>query len=71
MFDPKIKLSKELYEKLGQAATALGCASVQEFVERTLEQEAERVLRETGKANPSAAEVDDIANKLKGLGYLD
>ena len=71
MFDPKIRLSKALYDKVKTAADALGCASVEEFVERVLENETERVLRETGKGKPSAAEVEDIANKLKGLGYLD
>ena len=72
MFQKKIRVGKKLYGKLAQAAEALGCSSVEEFVERTREQEADRVLAEAGGA-PSAAktEAEKVAEKLKGLGYME
>lgn len=70
MFDPKIKLSKSLFEKLKEVAAMLGC-SVDEFCEQVLQKEADRVLSKSGRKEATAAEVEDIANKLKGLGYLE
>lgn len=67
----KIKVSDELYEKLETAAQILGCASLDEFVERTLEGEADRILTQASKEKFSKADVDEIAAKLKGLGYLE
>jgi hypothetical protein len=66
----KIKVSDTLFQKLKVAAGLVGC-TVEELVERTLEREAERVMSETSNREPSAADVEDIANKLKGLGYLE
>lgn len=71
MFGPKIKISKALLEKLKAAAETSGCVSAQEFAERTLEREADKVLSRAGKNELSQKEVEDIANKLKGLGYLE
>ena len=72
MFDPKIRVRKALYEKVKSAADASGCVSLEEFVEKVLESEADRILlAQSGKAGVSAQEVEDIANKLKGLGYLE
>jgi hypothetical protein len=72
MFDPKIKVRKALLDKLQRAAEVSGCVSLEEFVEKILESEADRILLErSGKEGVSAQEVEDIANKLKGLGYLD
>jgi len=71
MFGPKIKVSKALLDKLKAAAETSGCASVDEFVERTLEREADKILSRAGKNELSQKEVEDIANKLKGLGYLE
>lgn len=71
MFEPKVKIRKTLYDKIESASQAMGCASVEEFVEKTLEAEAERVLSQSGKENISKEEIEDISNKLKGLGYLD
>ncbi|WKZ56837.1 MAG: hypothetical protein QY326_08895 [Bdellovibrionota bacterium] len=70
MFDPKIKLSRALFEKLKEVASTLGC-SVDEFCEQVLEKEADRALSKSGRKEATAAEVEDIANKLKGLGYLE
>jgi hypothetical protein len=71
MFDPKIKISKALHDKIRVAAEIMGCASVEEFVEKVLSTEADRVINQTGKKEVSEKEVQEIANQLKGLGYLE
>ena len=71
MFGKKIKVSDELFEKLSTATQIVGCASLEEFVERTLESEVDRVLTQASKDKYSQKDVDDIAAKLKGLGYLE
>ena len=71
MFGPKIKVSQELMEKLTEAAAAVGCASVEEFAEKVLSQEADRVLAGDVAGGPSSRDVEEIAKKLKGLGYLE
>ncbi len=71
MFGKKLKLSDELAEKLRVAAQIAGAASVEEFALRILEAEAAKVLASTGKREASKQEVEDIANQLKGLGYLE
>ena len=70
MFDPKIKIRRVLMDKLTIAAETLGC-TVEELVDQVLEKEVDRVLSKSGRSEVSQAEVDDIANKLKGLGYLE
>lgn len=71
MFGTKIKLSKELYDKVKVAAEVLGCASVEEFVSGILEREIEELLSQAGKNEATPEEVEEITNKLKGLGYLE
>ena len=72
MFDPKIKIRKALYDRIKTASEASGCASIEEFVDKVLESETDKILlAQAGKAGVTQQEVDDIANKLKGLGYLD
>ena len=70
IFDPKIKIRRILLDKLTTAAESLGC-SLEELVDQTLEREVDRILSKSGRTEVSQAEVDDIANKLKGLGYLE
>lgn len=70
MFDPKIKIRRLLMDKLKAASDTLGC-SVEELVDQVLEREVDRMLSKSGRSEVSQAEVDDIANKLKGLGYLE
>jgi hypothetical protein len=70
MFDPKIKIRRLLMDKLKIAAETLGC-TVEELVDQLLEREVDRMLSKSGRTEVSQAEVDDIANKLKGLGYLE
>ncbi len=67
----KISVPSTLYSKLEKVSAVQGCTSVDEYVERILENEAERVLASQEGAEISAAEVESIASKLKGLGYLE
>ena len=71
MFERRFTLSKSLYEKVEEASQALGCASVKEFVERTLEMEADKILSKSEKSEVSEEEANQIAEKLKGLGYIE
>jgi hypothetical protein len=63
MFGPKIKLDKELYEKLGKAAEVAGYSSTEEFIRHTLESAA-RAVEEGGSE-------EEVKKRLQGLGYID
>ncbi len=67
----KISISKALYDKLRVASEITGAASVEEFVEKILDSEASKIIAQTGNKAVSAKEVEEIANQLKGLGYLE
>lgn len=67
----KIKLSPAIFELVKQAAEIRGTSSIEEFIESVLERESQRIIDEAGKGQVSQAAIDDIANKLKGLGYLE
>ena len=71
MFDPKVKLAKKVLDKARVAAQIMGCATVEEFINKIVEVEADKVIASTGSNQVSAADVEDIANKLKGLGYIE
>jgi hypothetical protein len=71
MFGPKVKFSADLWEKITLAAKIKSCASPEELVEQLVAVEVDRILQSAGKKAPTEAEVEDIANRLKGLGYLD
>lgn len=75
MFGSKLKVSKELLEKVVAAAEASGAESPEQFAEDVLDRECEQVFarfkKKSGKPELSDDEVDDIAKKLQGLGYLD
>jgi uncharacterized protein (DUF1778 family) len=66
----KVKLSNEAFEKARVAADIYGC-SLEEFVEKAINAEAEKAFAKTSSKDVSDADVEDIANKLKGLGYLE
>ena len=66
----KVKLSDTVMQKAKVAAGIIGC-SVDEFVERAVENEAERTMAQTSNKEPSKEEVDEIAKQLQGLGYLE
>jgi hypothetical protein len=60
--DKKIKISKELYERIERVAKLAGYSSVDEFVIHSLEKEMAQLQ--------DAQSDEDIKEKLKGLGYL-
>ncbi len=63
MFGPKVKIEKELYERLKRCAEAAGYSAVDEFIRHALE-----------KAAAAADEADseeEVRKRLQGLGYLD
>jgi metal-responsive CopG/Arc/MetJ family transcriptional regulator len=63
MFSGNIKLKKELRQRVERCANAAGYSSPQEFIEHIVERELAKL---------ADAETDDeIAKKLKGLGYID
>lgn len=62
MFNPKIKITKELYNKLKYLAELYGYSSVNEFVIHILEKEISKISQDIDK--------DKIKEKLKGLGYI-
>ncbi len=62
MFGPKVKVSKELLEKIKKYSEVAGYSSVEEFVTHALEKEIAKL-----------EEVDsdeEIKKKLQGLGYI-
>ena len=62
MFGPKIKLSKELFEKIKQLAELSGYSSIDEFVAHVLEKEIAKVNEDDDK--------EKVKERLKGLGYI-
>ena len=71
MFGAKLKISDEILKKVRIASEIIGAASMDEFAAKVLETEADKIIATTGNREASQADVDDIANKLKGLGYLE
>jgi metal-responsive CopG/Arc/MetJ family transcriptional regulator len=58
-----IKLKKDLLNKVKKVAAAGGYSSAEEFIEHVLE-------REIAKLEDAQSD-EEIARKLKGLGYID
>ena len=63
MFGPKVKLDRDLYERLQRCAAAAGYSSVEEFVTHALE-------KEIAKLEEGGVSEDEIKKRLKGLGYI-
>ena len=63
MFEPKIKLDRDLYDRLKKTAAAAGYSSVDEFVVHLLEKAASDAERAQGK--------EEVRKRLQGLGYID
>lgn len=61
----KIKLDKDLLDRCKSYAEAAGYTSVEEFITHTLEKE----LRKGQKS--SQEDEEKVANRLKGLGYIE
>jgi len=62
VFGPKIKLSKDLFEKVKQLAELAGYSSVDEFVVHVLEKEITKVSQDDDE--------EKVKERLKGLGYI-
>ncbi len=58
----KIKLEKELYQKIEKIAEAAGYSSADEFIVHVLEKEVARF--------EGADSEEEIKKRLKGLGYI-
>ncbi len=71
MFKPKLAVSKLVIDKINVASQILGCASPEEFAEKVLLAEADKVIASTSSKKVSEQDVADITNQLKGLGYLE
>lgn len=63
MLSPKVKLDRDLYQRLQRCAEIAGYASADEFIRHTLEKAA--------AALETAESEEEIRKRLQGLGYLD
>jgi hypothetical protein len=63
MFGPTIKIKKDLWERIQSNSAKAGYSSPEEFIQHVLEREIAR-LEDTQSD-------EEIARKLKGLGYLE
>lgn len=62
MFGPKIKLDKDLFERVKKMAKLSGYSSIDEFVAHVLEKELSNL--------DDAGSEEEIKKKLEGLGYI-
>jgi metal-responsive CopG/Arc/MetJ family transcriptional regulator len=62
MFGRKIRLDRELYEKVKMYAEIAGYSSVEEFVTHALEKEISQF--------EDAESEEEIKKRLRGLGYI-
>ncbi len=60
---PKVKIEKDLYEKIEQYAEKAGYSSTDEFIVHTLE----KIVEMAGETDLDEA----VKERLKGLGYLE
>ncbi len=63
MLGPKVKLDRDLYQRLSRCAEMAGYSSAEEFIRHTLEKAA--------AALESADSEEEVKKRLQGLGYLD
>ena len=65
----KVKIDKDLHQRAGACATALGYSSVDEFVEHLVE----RAVREheSKKEEQDKEDKAKVEERLRGLGYID
>ena len=63
MFEPKVKIERELYERLTKTAEQAGYSSVDEFVVHLLEKAAADAEK--------AQDKEDVRKRLQGLGYIE
>ncbi|MFQ5823230.1 MAG: hypothetical protein ACE5JB_04165 [bacterium] len=62
MFEPKIKIEKELYDRVKKFSEIAGYSSVEEFVTHVLE-------KELSSVDDTESE-EEVKKRLQGLGYL-
>ena len=60
---PKINIENGLYDRAKRAADAAGYSSVEEFVTHCVEDELKRLKVDEAE--------DQVANQLRGLGYIE
>lgn len=72
MLGPKIKVSKNLYRKLQAASESLG-VTLEEFAGKALDDAANAVIMKgsSDKKEMSKEEEDEIAEQMRGLGYIE
>jgi metal-responsive CopG/Arc/MetJ family transcriptional regulator len=63
MFEPRIKLDRELYERVKRTAERAGYSSADEFVIHLLE-------KATSDAD-RAQDKEEVRKRLQGLGYIE
>ena len=62
MFGPKVKINKNLLERIKKYSDIAGYSSVEEFVEHALENELAKL--------EAADSEEEIKTRLQGLGYI-
>lgn len=68
MLGHKIRIDKELYQKVAKCAETAGYSSVEEFVTHVLEKETTRLL---DSASMDAESEEQVRKRLEGLGYIE
>jgi hypothetical protein len=68
MFGHRIKIERELFERIEQCARQAGYASPDEFVIHVLEREVHRLL---GPGGDDAESEEQVKQRLRGLGYIE
>ncbi|HPF34397.1 hypothetical protein KDK88_06400 [bacterium] len=63
MFGPKVKVDKDLMEKIQKYAGIAGYSSPEEFVRHVLE-------KEIAKFEEGGGSEDEIRKRMQGLGYI-
>ena len=63
MFEPKVKIDRNLYATLKRAAQIAGYSSVEEFILHVLEKAASEVEQ--------AQSEEEVRKRLQGLGYIE
>ncbi len=64
MFEPKIKIDRQLYDKLQKCAADAGYSSADEFVRHLLE-------KAVSVQDRDAMDKDAVTKQLQGLGYIE
>lgn len=63
MFEPKVKIERNLYDTLKRAAQVAGYSNVDEFIIHVLERTAAEVEQ--------AQSEEEVRKRLQGLGYVE